>query len=191
MAWEKNYTCAIKTSPKLVKYWSIEPTSIKFSKWIYCSYCNHYYSILSCIFCRSIAQSLLCTWVTWSENESCSVVSNSVITWTMQSIESPGQNTGVGSLSLLQENLPQPGIKLSSPALQAYSLPAEPPGKPKNTEMGRLSLLQGIFVTQESNWGLLHCRQILYQLSYQTWGSLECSLWFSRSRDGTMILISS
>ena len=29
------------------------------------------------------------------------------------------------------------------------------------------SLLQGIFPTQESNWGLLHCRQILYQLSYQ------------------------
>ena len=29
------------------------------------------------------------------------------------------------------------------------------------------SLLQQIFSTQESNWGLLHCRQILYQLSYQ------------------------
>ena len=29
------------------------------------------------------------------------------------------------------------------------------------------SLLQGIFPTQESNWGLLHCRQILYQLSYE------------------------
>ena len=27
--------------------------------------------------------------------------------------------------------------------------------------------LQGIFPTQELNWGLLHCRQILYQLSYQ------------------------
>jgi len=25
----------------------------------------------------------------------------------------------------------------------------------------------GIFLTQESNWGLLHCRWILYQLSYQ------------------------
>ena len=28
-------------------------------------------------------------------------------------------------------------------------------------------LSQGIFLTQELNWGLLHCRQILYQLSYQ------------------------
>ena len=33
--------------------------------------------------------------------------------------------------------------------------------------MGNLSLLQGIFLTQESNQGLLHCRRILYQLSYQ------------------------
>ena len=37
--------------------------------------------------------------------------------------------------------------------------------------MGNLSLLQHIFLTQESNWGLLHCRQIPYQLSYQ--GSLH------------------
>ena len=47
------------------------------------------------------------------------------------------------------------------------SSPAEPPGKPKNTGVGSLSLLQGIFPTQESNRGLLHCRRILYQLSYQ------------------------
>ena len=47
------------------------------------------------------------------------------------------------------------------------SLPAEPPGKPKNTGVGSLSLLQWIFLTQELNWGLLHCRQILYQLSCQ------------------------
>ena len=33
--------------------------------------------------------------------------------------------------------------------------------------MGSLSLLQQIFPTQELNWDLLHCRQILYQLSYQ------------------------
>ena len=40
----------------------------------------------------------------------------------------------------------------------------------QNTGVGSLSLLQGIFPTQGSNPGLLHCRQILYQLSYQ--GSL-------------------
>ena len=37
----------------------------------------------------------------------------------------------------------------------------------KNTGVGSLSLLQGIFLTQESHWGLLHCGWILYQLSYQ------------------------
>ena len=36
-----------------------------------------------------------------------------------------------------------------------------------NTRVGSLSLLQWIFLTQESNQGLLHCRQILYQLSYR------------------------
>ena len=35
-----------------------------------------------------------------------------------------------------------------------------------STGGGSLSLLQGIFPTQEANQGLLHCRQILYQLSY-------------------------
>ena len=63
-------------------------------------------------------------------------------------------------------DLPNPGIEPRSPALQVDSFPSEPQGKPKNTEVGRLSLLQGFFPTQESNRGLLHCRQILYQLSY-------------------------
>ena len=35
----------------------------------------------------------------------------------------------------------------------------------QNTGVGRLSILQGIFPTQESNPGLPHCRQILYQLA--------------------------
>ena len=64
-------------------------------------------------------------------------------------------------------NLPNRVMELRSLALQADSLPSEPPGKPKNTGLGSLSLFQGIFLTQESNRGLLHCRQILYQLSYQ------------------------
>ena len=37
----------------------------------------------------------------------------------------------------------------------------------KNTGVGCLFLLQGIFPTQGSNPDLLHCRQILYQLSHQ------------------------
>jgi len=57
-----------------------------------------------------------------------------------------------------------------SPTVQEDSLPVEPPGKPKNTGMGSLSLLQQILLTQELNRGLLCCRWILYQWSYQ--GSL-------------------
>ena len=38
---------------------------------------------------------------------------------------------------------------------------------PKHTGVGSLSLLQQIFPTWELNPGLLHCRQILYPLSYQ------------------------
>ena len=57
--------------------------------------------------------------------------------------------------------LPNPGIEPKSPTLQEDSLPAEPPGKPKNTGVHSLSLLQWIFPTQESNWGLLHYRWIL------------------------------
>ena len=37
----------------------------------------------------------------------------------------------------------------------------------QNIGVGSLSLFQGIFLTQESNQGLLHCRWILYQLSYE------------------------
>ena len=37
----------------------------------------------------------------------------------------------------------------------------------KDTEMGCLFLLQGIFLTQGWNPALLHCRQILYHLSYE------------------------
>ena len=46
---------------------------------------------------------------------------------------SPGQNTRVDSLSLLQGDLPNPEIQPRSPSLQADSLPAESQGKPKNT----------------------------------------------------------
>ena len=64
-------------------------------------------------------------------------------------------------------NCPKLGIKPRSPALQADSLPAESQGKPKNTGMGSLSLPQGIFLTQEWKRGLLHCKGIVYQLSFQ------------------------
>ena len=64
-------------------------------------------------------------------------------------------------------NLPNPGIEPRFPALQADSLPADPPGKPKNTGVSSLSLLQRIFLIQELNPGLPHCSWILYQLSHK------------------------
>ena len=64
-------------------------------------------------------------------------------------------------------DLPNPRIEPRPPILQADSLPAEPWRKLKNTRVCSLSLLQGIFPTQESNRGVLHWRQILFQLSFQ------------------------
>ena len=61
--------------------------------------------------------------------------------------------------------LPNPGIKPRSLVLQTDSLPTELPGKPRNTGVGSLFLLQGNFLTQEWNQGLLHCRRNLHQLS--------------------------
>ena len=57
-----------------------------------------------------------------------------------------------------------------SDSLQPHGLdsPWNSPGQ--STGVDNLSLFQGIFPSQEWNWGLLHCRGVLYQLSYQ--GSL-------------------
>ena len=92
-------------------------------------------------------------------------MSTSAISWTPWN--SPGQNTGVNSLSRLQGNLTNPVIEPRSASSRADSLPAEPQGKPKKTGVNNLPLLQQIFPTQELNQGLLHCTWILYQLSYQ------------------------
>ena len=60
--------------------------------------------------------------------------------------DSPGKSTGVGCHALLQGNLSNPGMEPRPPA---YRLSHQ--GKPMNTGVGSLSLLQGIFPTQESN----------------------------------------
>ena len=51
--------------------------------------------------------------------------------------------------------------------MQADSLPTESQGKAKKTVVDSLSLLQQIFPTKASNYDCLHCRWILYQLSYE------------------------
>ena len=61
-------------------------------------------------------------------------------------------------------DLPNPGIQPRSPTLKVDGFLTiwATPGKPMNTGMGGLSLLHGIFLTKELNWGLLHCRSTLY-----------------------------
>ena len=61
---------------------------------------------------------------------------------------SPGKNTGAGSHSLLQGNLPRPEIEFESPALQMDSLPSEPPGKPRGEEI-RVPQLQSLGLTED------------------------------------------
>ena len=82
--------------------------------------------------------------------------------WLFSPWNSPGQNTGMGSLPLLQGIFPTRDRTQVS-HIAGDSLPAKAPGESKNTGVGTLSLLLQIFLTQESNRGLLHCRRSLYQ----------------------------
>ena len=64
-------------------------------------------------------------------------------------------------------DLPNLGIESRSPAPWADSLLSGPPGKPMNTGVGSLSLLQGIFPAQEWNQDLLHHRRIESDMTEQ------------------------
>ena len=66
----------------------------------------------------------------------------------------------VGGMFPSPGDLLEPGMESRSPTLQVDSLLAEPQGKPRNTKVGSLTLLQQIFLTQESNQVLLHYRWI-------------------------------
>ena len=80
-----------------------------------------------------------------------------------------------------------------SDSLQPHGLycPWNSPGQ--NTGMGSISLLQGIFPTQASNPGLLHYRQILYQMSHMRsprileWVAYPFFRVSSRPRDQTRV----
>ena len=99
-------------------------------------------------------------------NVTCSVMLDSVWSHGL-SVELSRQEYWSGLPFPSPGDLPNPGIKPRSPVLQVDPLPAEPQRKPKNAGVGSLSFLLWIFPTQESNRDLLHCRQILYQLSCQ------------------------
>ena len=93
----------------------------------------------------------------------CSVVSNSLQPHGLYSPwNSPGQNTGVGSLSLLQGVFSTQELKPSilhwRQILYHLSHNGSHKGSLKSTGVGSPSLLQWIIPAQGYNWGLLHCR---------------------------------
>ena len=67
-------------------------------------------------------------------------------------------------------------------SLPGSSVHGDSPGK--NTVVGCLALLQGIFPTQGSNSGLPHCRRILYHLSHQ--GSPRILEWVASPSPGDL-----
>ena len=103
-----------------------------------------------------------------SESENHSVMSDSLQPHGLYSPwNSPGQNTEVGSLSLLQGIFPTQGSNPGLPHCRQILYQLSHKGSPRILRVGSPSLLQQIFPTQELNQGLLNCRWILYQLNYQ------------------------
>ena len=81
----------------------------------------------------------------------------------------PGQNTGVGSLSLLQGIFPTQGSNLGLPHCRWILYQLNHKRNPRILEWVAYPFSRGS--SWPRNWtSVLHCRQILYQLSYQ--GSL-------------------
>ena len=80
---------------------------------------------------------------------------------------SPGQNTGVGSLSIIQGFFPNQG---SNPGLLhcgriLYQLSHK--GSPRILEWEAYPFARASSLHRNLTGGLLHCRQILYQLSHK------------------------
>ena len=103
--------------------------------------------------------------------ESCSVISDSLLPHGIYSSwNSPGQNTGVGSHSLLQGIFPTQGSNPSLPHCRQVLYQLSYQESPRKLEWVAYPFSSGSSWPKNRNQGLLHCRQILYQLSYQ--GSL-------------------
>ena len=82
----------------------------------------------------------------------------------MSSNEFPKRSPGIASLLSVTQSCPTLWDPMDCSPPHS-SVRGTLPGR--NTRVGSHSLLQGIFPTQGSNPGLLHCRQILYCLSHQ------------------------
>ena len=104
----------------------------------------------------------------YSENESCSVMSDSLRPLGLYSPwNSPGQNPGVGSLSLLQEIFLTQGSNPGLPHCQRISYQLSHKGSPRILEWVAYLFSRGSSWPPSWPQGLLHCRKILYQLNYE------------------------
>ena len=109
--------------------------------------------------------------VKWSKSRS--FVSNSLWPHGLYSPwNSPGQNTGVGSLSLLQEIFPTQGLNPGLPHYRWILYQLSHKGSPKILECVVYPFPRGSSQPRNQTQGLLHCRQILYQLSQTLLDSL-------------------
>ena len=70
---------------------------------------------------------------------------------------SPGKSTGMGCRAS-SRGFSQPRNWMHCRQILSYQ------GSPRILEWVAYPFFRGISLTQEINWGLLHCRQILYQL---------------------------
>ena len=99
------------------------------------------------------------------------------------------QNTGVGSLSLLQGIFPTQGLNPGLPHCRWILYQLSHQGSPRILECIAYPFSREIFPTQGLNQGLLHCRLILYQLSYQ--GSPTRGEAFGKSKPTGMLILDS
>ena len=101
-------------------------------------------------------------------SESRSVMSDSLWPHRLYSPwNSPGQNAGVSSRSLLQGIFPARGSNPGLPHFRWILYQLSHKGSPRTLEWVAYHFSNRSSRTQDSNQGLLHCRHILYQLSYQ------------------------
>ena len=112
---------------------------------------------------RRVLRSLI---ITVSENHS--VMSDSLPPHGLyRPRNSPGQNTGVGSLSLLQRIFPTQELNQGFMHCRRILYKLSYQGSPILIGRYCRQKIQGIFPTQGSNPGFPHCRWILYELSHQ------------------------
>ena len=80
---------------------------------------------------------------------------------------SPDKNIGVSCHALLQGISPTQGLNPNLPHGRQILYCLSHQGRPTILEWVAYPLRKGNFWNKELNWGLLHCRRILSQLSYQ------------------------